>query len=586
MNVEERSQPAHPRTAPERGRSLARSTRVRQKTLGFSNDLLAFHALRPGTDRAPAGAVCGRAQLQLPRVSSFILHLSSFALVALVAFLATATALAEKPPSRPNIVFILADDLGYTDVACYGSKYYETPNIDRLAAHGMRFTSGYTCGPNCQPTRATLMSGQYGPRTGVYTVGSIERFNWRSRPLRPADNVVGLSPAKITIAESLKQAGYATALFGKWHLGEDPKHHPLAQGFDEAIVSMGVHFDFRTNPKTNYPDGTYLADFLTDKAADFIRRHKDGPFYLSLHHFAVHVPLQAKTNLIERFKSKPAAGGHHNPVYAAMLASVDESVGRIVALLDELKIADNTLVIFTSDNGGVGGYEREGVQGGSITDNAPLKGGKGMLYEGGIRVPYIFRWPGKIPAKKTCDKPINSVDLYPTLLELAGAEAPSSYPLDGRSYLNLLTKANALAQRGYFDQFEAHIEERSWQGSKPLFWHFPGYLGAKEGMWRTTPAGAIRVGDWKLLEFFEDDRLELYNLRKDIGEMDNLAAAHPKIVKGLHDRLVAWRKEIKAPMPTPNLNIEKPSAETDASPTKKGKRGGKAKSKTPNPKPE
>ncbi len=458
--------------------------------------------------------------------------------------------------SKPNIVLILADDLGYTDLACYGSKYYETPKIDRLAAQGMRFTSGYSCGPNCQPTRAALMSGQYMPRTGIYTVGSKDRFNWQSRQLKPVENVVALAPEKITIAESLKKAGYATALFGKWHLGEDPKHHPLAQGFDEAIVSMGVHFDFRTNPKTDYPDGTYLADFLTGKAIDFIRRHRDGPFYLSLHHFAVHVPLQAKTNLIARFKPKPAVGGHHDPVYAAMLASVDESVGRIVALLDELKIADNTLVIFTSDNGGVGGYEREGIQGGSITDNAPLKGGKGMLYEGGIRVPYIFRWPGTIAPGTVEDLPINSVDLYPTLLAVAGAKPPADYPLDGQSYLKFLT-GNAKAP-----------------ARNPLFWHFPGYLGAKENTWRTTPAGAIRDGDWKLQEFFEDGRLELYNLRDDIGQKKNLAAAQPEKAKELHEKLVAWRKQINAPMPTPNTNSEKASdAASDKG--KKGKRGRK-----------
>jgi len=171
-------------------------------------------------------------------------------------------------PRRPNIIFVLADDLGYTDVACYGSTYYETPNIDRLASQGMRFTSGYTCGPNCTPTRAALMSGQYGPRTGMYTVGGIDRFNWQSRPLRPVDNVEKLAPEKITIAEALKKAGYATGMFGKWHLGDDPRHHPLRQGFDEAIVSAGQHFDFATNPKVDYPPGTYLADFLTDKAVD------------------------------------------------------------------------------------------------------------------------------------------------------------------------------------------------------------------------------------------------------------------------------------------------------------------------------
>lgn len=482
----------------------------------------------------------------------FCQRLLAFSVLAL---LPLAPALSAASP-KPNIIFILADDLGYTDIACYGSKYYETPNIDRLAAQGIRFTSGQTCGPNCQPTRAALMSGQYGPRTGVYTVGSIERFDWRSRPLRPVDNVTQLPVEKITLAQSLKKAGYATALFGKWHLGEDDAHHPAKRGFDEAIVSMGQHFDFPTNPKTDYPPGTYLADFLAGKAADFVRRHKDQPFFVCLHHFAVHSPHQAKTNLIEHFKPKAPAGGHHDPAYAAMITSVDESVGRIVVLLDELKLADNTLVIYTSDNGGVGGYVREGVkQGGDVTDNAPLRGGKGMLYEGGVRVPYIFRWPGRIPAGTTCGTPINSVDLYPTLLEIAGAARPADYPLDGTSYLKLLTSGG-----------KATLDRDA------IYWHFPGYLGAGVGSWRTTPAGAIRAGDWKLIEFFEDNRLELYNLRDDLSETNNLAAKRPDKAKELHARLVAWRKEVGAPMPTKNADIQ-PAGEKRA---KSGKRGKKA----------
>jgi arylsulfatase A-like enzyme len=451
--------------------------------------------------------------------------------------------------AKPNIVFMLADDLGYTDVACFGSAYYETPHIDRMAAQGMKFTSGYTCGPNCQPTRAALMSGQYGPRTGVYTVGSIDRFNWQSRPLRPVDNVVKLAPEKITIAEALQKAGYVTGMFGKWHLGEDPEHHPLKQGFDEAIVSMGVHFDFKTNPKVDYPQGIYLADYLTDRAVDFIRRHKDRPFFLYLPHFAVHSPHQAKRNWIQHFQPKPPAGGHHDPRYAGMIASVDDSVGRVLALLDELKLSDNTLVVFSSDNGGVGGYEREGIQGGSITDNAPLKGGKGMLYEGGIRVPYVFRWLGKIAAGTVCDEPINSVDLYPTFLAVAGAKPPADYPLDGTSYLNLLC-GHKTGARG------------------PLFWHFPGYLGSGGGTWRTTPAGAIRAGEWKLLEFFEDGRRELYNLKNDIGEQRNLASAQPGKVQELHAQLVAWRQQIHAPMPTKNTAIE-PEAKKAKAKTRK-----------------
>src|SRR3954452_13799129 len=258
---------------------------------------------------------------------------------------------------KPNIVFILAADLGYTGGASDGSRYYETPNIDRMAATGLRFNSGYTCGPNCQPTRAAMMSGQYGPRTGVYTVGSIDRFDWQSRPLRPVDNVTELPLEKITIADTLKRAGYATGMFGKWHLGSDATHHPNKRGFDEAIESSGVHFNFKTNPQTDYPKGQYLADFLTDHAVDFIKRHRDQPFFLYLPHYAVHAPHQAKKELISKFKDKPPVGGHKDPTYAAMIASVDESVGRVVATLDKLGLTESTLVIFSSDNGGVGGYQ-------------------------------------------------------------------------------------------------------------------------------------------------------------------------------------------------------------------------------------
>jgi arylsulfatase A-like enzyme len=477
-------------------------------------------------------------------------------LVAALLALGLGSLAASADARRPNFVFILADDLGYTDVACYGSRYYETPAIDRMASQGMRFTSGYTCGPNCQPTRAALMSGQYGPRTGVYTVGSIERFNWRSRPLRPVDNVVTLRPETVTLAEALKSAGYKTALFGKWHLGEDDQHHPLAQGFDEAIVSAGRHFDFETRPKVNYPPGTYLADFLTDKTVDFIRRHKDEPFFVCLHHFAVHSPHQAKSNLIARFQSKPPVGGHKSPVYAAMIASVDESVGRVLAALQELKLSSNTLVIFTSDNGGVGGYEREGIQGGSITDNAPLRGGKGMLYEGGIRVPYVFWWPGKIAPGTRCDEPINSVDLYPTLLELASAKPPAQQPLDGTSYADLLLSGG-----------------QSPRERKPLFWHFPGYLGAGGGTWRTTPVGVIRSGDWKLIEFFEDGHLELYNLRQDIGEKNNVAFSEQERAVALHQQLLRWRKEISAPMPTPNSEMGKAPGERSRAKSRPGRAG-------------
>ncbi|MEK6261784.1 MAG: sulfatase [Planctomycetota bacterium] len=438
-----------------------------------------------------------------------------------------------SPPARPNIIFILADDLGYTDVSCFGSKYYETPNIDRLATQGMKLLSHHHC-QNCTPTRAALMSGQYGARTGVYTVGGTDRFDWSKRPLRPVENVTNLPLDRDIIARQLKAAGYATGMFGKWHIGQQGDYLPGQRGFDEAIVSMGRHFDFATNPPTNYPEGQYLADFLTDKAVDFITRHKEQPFFLYLPHFGVHSPHDAKAELIAKFKTKPGVGGHNNATYAAMIYSVDESVGRVMQTLDDLKLADNTVLIFTSDNGGVGGYVREGIKkAGDVTDNAPLRSGKGSLYEGGTREPFVVRWPGVAKPGSTCNVPTIHVDIFPTMLELASAPKPRQV-LDGESLVKLFRNPNAKLQRD------------------AIFQHFPGYLGAGADTWRTTPVSLVQIGDWKLMEFLEDGRLELYNLGNDLGETKNLANENPAKAKELHARLVAWRAEVKAPMPTKN----------------------------------
>ncbi len=460
-------------------------------------------------------------------------------------------AAAAPPSARPNIIFIMADDLGYTDVACFGSKFYETPNIDRIASQGMKLLSHHHS-QNCTPTRAALMSGQYGARTGVYTVGGTDRFDWSKRPLRPVENVTNLPLDRDIIAKQLKAAGYATGIFGKWHIGQQGAYLPGQRGFDEAIVTMGKHFDFVTNPRTEYPKGQYLADFLTDKAVDFITRHKDEPFFLYLPHFGVHSPHDAKPDLIARFAAKPGVGGHNSAIYSAMIASVDESVGRVMRTLDDLKLTDNTVFIFTSDNGGVGGYNRpDGLErdpgtkaagrkakgadadGGGITDNAPLRSGKGSLYEGGTREPFLIRWPGVTKPGSSCSVPTIHVDIFPTLLEIAGAPQPRQV-LDGESLVKLFRDPGARLRRD------------------AIFQHFPGYLGAGPGQWRTTPVSLIQVGDWKLMEFLEDGRLELYNLGDDIGETKNLAKANPAKAKELHDRLIAWRAEVKAPMPTKN----------------------------------
>jgi arylsulfatase A-like enzyme len=436
--------------------------------------------------------------------------------------------------TQPNIVFILADDLGYTDLGCFGSGYYETPNIDKLAGQGAKLTCHHHC-QNCTPTRAALMSGQVGARTGVYTVGGIDRFDWQSRPLRPVENVTQLPLNRDTIAQQLKKAGYATGMFGKWHIGQNGPYHPSKRGFDEAVVTMDKHFNFETSPPMDYPKGQYLADFLTDKAVDFIGRNKAKPFFLYLPHFGVHSPHDAKPELVAKFKNKKPVGGHGNPVYAAMIASVDESVGRVMRALQDHQLADNTVLVFASDNGGVGGYVREGIKadGKDITDNAPLRSGKGSLYEGGTRVPLIVRWPGVVKAGGSVSVPTIHVDVYPTLLEIAKAPKPRQV-LDGQSLVPLLGDSEAKLAR------------------EAIYQHFPGYLGSGPRKWRTTPVSTVQAGDWKLMEFLEDGHLELYNLGDDLGESRNLAGAMPEKAAELRLKLLAWRKEVKAPMPGKN----------------------------------
>lgn len=437
----------------------------------------------------------------------------------------------------PNIVFILADDLGWTDVGCFGTKYYETPNIDRLAQQGMKFTSAYTCGPNCAPTRASLMSGQYTPRHGILTVNTLERGQDQYRKMIPPPNETKLPLDKKTIAQVLKSAGYATAMFGKWHLGNDAAHHPAQRGFDSALVSMGRHFDFQTIPPVKSSPETCLADFLTDQAVKFIDDNKSKPFFLYLPHFAVHAPHHAKKELIARFERKEPVGGHRDPTYAAMIQSVDESVGRVMAKIDDLGLAENTLIFFSSDNGGVGGYAGAGIPSAKgITDNAPLRGGKGMLYEGGIRVPLIARWPSVIKPGTTCEQPVISVDFMPTFQDLANASIESKYTLDGNSIVPLLKDAQTAA----------------WQRSS-IYWHFPGYLeaNANQGTWRSTPAGAIRAGDFKLIEFFETGRVELYNVKEDISEKTDLSDKNPTKTREMMQKLASWRESVKAPMAKP-----------------------------------
>jgi len=433
---------------------------------------------------------------------------------------------------KPNFVFILADDLGWKDVGFMGSKYYETPNLDRLAAQGVVFTNAYTNAPNCAPTRASLLTGQYTPRHGIYTVNNSDRGRAELRKLIPIKNKTILDAGKVTIAEALKPAGYVCASIGKWHLGDDPKFGPRAQGFDVNIGGnraghpRSYFSPYKNKDLPDGPPGEYLTDRLTEEALHFMEENRHRPFFLYLPHYAVHTPLQAKKALIEKYKKKPPHNGQKNPVYAAMIESLDQGVGRILKKIDELGLTQNTVVIFFSDNGGVR----------RITSMAPLRGGKGMLYEGGIRVPLIVRWPGVTMPNTTCDTPVIGIDFFPTLLEIAGVKKPSGQVLDGVSLVPLLKGGK-------------HLNREA------IFWHFPAYLqgkadGARDPYFRTRPAGAVRKGNWKLIEYFEDSELELYNLKEDIGEKNNLSKKRPQKAKELHQLLVDWRKVVHAPVPT------------------------------------
>ena len=425
--------------------------------------------------------------------------------VGIVFVLAISTEAKAKNQSatKPHIVFFFIDDMGWTDVGFMGSDNHETPNIDRLASEGLVFTDAYACAPNCAPSRACLMSGQYTPRHGIYTVGDPERGNHAQRKLNPT---------------------------GKWHLGADP----TTQGFDVNIAGKewgspsggGYHSPYNYPNLVNKEPGEYLTDRLTAEACRFIEDNQDGPFFLYLTHYAVHTPIQGREDLVNKYKAKPTPKHHKNAAYAAMVESVDHSVRDVLAKLDELELADETIVLFFSDNGGFLG----------ATSNHPLRGGKGMLYEGGIREPMIVRWPGVTKPGTKCEEPVIGIDFYPTLLDVTGTKRPENYTLDGVSFAPLLSSPGSSLER------------------PAIFWHFPCYLtGSGDpsgGPFRTTPAGAIRMGRWKLIEWFETGRQELYYLHDDLGEQDDLSKLHEGKRKELHDAMLAWRREVNAPVPT------------------------------------
>jgi len=460
--------------------------------------------------------------------------------------------------TQPNIIFILIDDLGWADLGCFGSSFYETPNLDRLRAEGMMFTDGYATCPVCSPTRISVQTGRYPARVGVtnYIAGSA-----RGRVIEP-DYVKHLPREEYTVAQALRDAGYATWNVGKWHMGEEdywPEHFGYEVNIGGCAMgapSHGYFSPWQIPTLPDGPEGEYLTDRLTDEAIRLIQNSDGRPFFLHLAHYAVHTPLQAKPEHIARFEAKAAELGldeidpfevgepfpmehkrdqrvtrrtvQSDPRYAAMIWSLDEAIGRLLAAVEEAGQAGNTVVVFTSDNGGLATSE------GSPTCNAPLSEGKGWMYEGGVRESLLITWPGVTEPGSTCDVPVTTTDFYPTFLEIAGADPmpvradDEVQPCDGVSLAPLLRGESALDREA-------------------IFWHYPHY-GNQGG----TPGSSVRAGDHKLIELFADGRLELYHLRADIGEEHDLSAEEPDRAEHLHAMLRGWREEIGAQLPTPN----------------------------------
>lgn len=444
----------------------------------------------------------------------------------------------QRTQRQPNLVFILADDLGYTDLASYGSPLHETPNLDRLAANGIRFTNAYAACPVCSPTRASIVTGKYPARVGItnYLPG---RHPVPYAKLIGVEQKLHLELSETTFAETLKSAGYRTGHFGKWHLGGE-EYSPLKQGFDVAFghtASTRSYFypGWAGDPPIEGREGEYVTDRLGDEAVRFIQENHDRPFFAYLPHFAPHVPLEAKEEAVAKYKAKLKPDLRHNdPVYAAMIESLDENVGKVLDAIESAGISDNTVVVFTSDNGGLTAPEWLLKP---TTSNLPLREGKGHLYEGGIRVPLIVSGPG-LRKGVTDGTPLSSVDHFPTLNELAGLPASANGEIDGVSYAPLL---KAAAQ----------------PGERALFWHYPHYSNQLG-----RPGSAIRRGDFKLIRFHEDNHVELYNLKDDVGETKDLASEQPEKAKQLADELEAWLKSVDAKFPTENAQYD-PKRESD-----------------------
>lgn len=511
-----------------------------------------------------------------------------------IAFCVALGLLQANAAARPNVVFFLVDDMGWRDVGCFGSSFYDTPNIDRLAKEGVRFSNAYAACHVCSPTRASIMTGKYPGRLDL-TDWLSGRRDFDFQRFLSAEKLQALPLNEITLAETLKANGYRTGIFGKWHLGNN-ESGPLNQGFDVQIPSWngccprgGYHPPYRMEGlKIEGKEDEYLTDRLNSMALDFIEQSEDRPFFLYLSHFSVHDPIQGRKDLVEKYRaklnklpppegpafilegnpddetplsrqqlkdllSKPSHQGHKvlpqrtikikqrqdNIEFAAMVESVDESLGRVLEKLEQLGLTENTIVIFYSDNGGMSagnfGNPARVIQQAQLdrayaTSNLPLRGAKGWLYEGGIRVPMIVKWPGKGRAGVVCEEPVISPDFYPSILEMAGLPAAPEQHKDGKSFVPAL-------RSGAFER-------------GPIYWHFPHY--SNHGM--QSPAGAIRHGDYKLLEYFENGTVQLFNLKTDLGEQHDLAAAQPKRAATLLAKLQVWRKEVNAKMPRPKKN--------------------------------
>ena len=459
-------------------------------------------------------------------------------------FVALCLVVRASAATPPNIILILADDLGWSDLGCYGADLHETPRLDQFARESVRFTQAYAMSV-CTPTRSMLMTGKHAARLGmtIWSEGSLRKT--QNRRMFDGESRHDLPHAERTLATQLREAGYFTAHIGKWHLG-DANHYPETHGFDVNIG--GTHwgapetFFWPYRGATRFPEyryvphlafgqpGEYLTDRLTDEALHVIDRAREGgkPFFLYLAHYAPHTPIEAKAADVRHFEEKLRPGmRHQNPVYAAMVRSVDESVGRILDRVRSRGLAENTIVIFTSDNGGFIGIDRKAGQTVPVTDNAPLRSGKGSLYEGGIRVPLLVRWPGVTARGAECATPVLLADLFPTLLG-AGTTSANATAVDGIDLRPLFKNPTTTLPR------------------EALYFHYPHYYAT------TTPAGAVRAGDWKLIEYFEDSRVELFDLKNDPGEQKDLARSEPARAARLRARLAQWREDVGARMPAAN----------------------------------